>query len=293
MSGCMKASGSLRSEPVMVTRFPQAQEPHLSRAEGTYAIIIAPTRELCLQICDVLTLMLRRFIWLVSPGLLSPSLLPSASQQHQHSLAAFHRLLQWYMPRQLGFGLAVLCKHPRPSHPAQLYLQHAATLTAQPGRIGRQMQDHHHVAWLLQVSNSVLDDKQEAGVNMCSEPLHPCCRSVTASWAATRRALNHCALAAGQQQHPGWQPDGLPAGCSHTKTLHPGLSRCRSAAASWVARPATRRRHACVRESRCWWPAQGACRTTSRRRPPSAPTSCGGWCWMRQTGCWISAFRKR
>jgi len=44
----------------------QAQEPHLSRAEGTYAIIMAPTRELCIQICDVLTLILRRFIWLVS-----------------------------------------------------------------------------------------------------------------------------------------------------------------------------------------------------------------------------------
>ena len=44
----------------------QGQEPHLSRAEGTYAIIMAPTRELCIQICDVLTLILRRFIWLVS-----------------------------------------------------------------------------------------------------------------------------------------------------------------------------------------------------------------------------------
>ena len=43
----------------------QSQEPHLSRAEGTYAIIMAPTRELCIQICDVLTLILRRFIWLV------------------------------------------------------------------------------------------------------------------------------------------------------------------------------------------------------------------------------------
>lgn len=44
----------------------QSQEPHLSRAEGTYAVIMAPTRELCIQICDVLTLILRRFIWLVS-----------------------------------------------------------------------------------------------------------------------------------------------------------------------------------------------------------------------------------
>ncbi|KAL0041444.1 hypothetical protein WJX79_003656 [Trebouxia sp. C0005] len=48
----------------------QAQEPHLSRAEGTYAIIMAPTRELCIQICDVLTLILRRFIWLVGGSIL-------------------------------------------------------------------------------------------------------------------------------------------------------------------------------------------------------------------------------
>ena len=48
----------------------QGQEPHLSRAEGTYAIIMAPTRELCIQICDVLTLILRRFIWLVTYHLL-------------------------------------------------------------------------------------------------------------------------------------------------------------------------------------------------------------------------------
>ena len=59
----------------------QSQEPHLSRAEGTYAIIMAPTRELCIQICDVLTLILRRFIWLVSELLLlwAPPLLPSIS----------------------------------------------------------------------------------------------------------------------------------------------------------------------------------------------------------------------
>ena len=44
----------------------QAQQPRISRAEGTHAIIIAPTRELCIQICDVLNLILRRFIWLVS-----------------------------------------------------------------------------------------------------------------------------------------------------------------------------------------------------------------------------------
>ncbi|KAL3160790.1 hypothetical protein ABBQ38_009201 [Trebouxia sp. C0009 RCD-2024] len=48
----------------------QSQEPHLSRAEGTHAIIMAPTRELCIQICDVLTLILRRFIWLVGGSIL-------------------------------------------------------------------------------------------------------------------------------------------------------------------------------------------------------------------------------
>jgi ATP-dependent RNA helicase DDX31/DBP7 len=43
----------------------QAQEPRVSRAEGTHALMIVPTRELCLQIADVLTLILRRYIWLV------------------------------------------------------------------------------------------------------------------------------------------------------------------------------------------------------------------------------------
>ncbi|EIE24630.1 DEAD-domain-containing protein [Coccomyxa subellipsoidea C-169] len=43
----------------------QAQEPRVSRAEGTHALIVVPTRELCLQIADVLTLILRRYIWLV------------------------------------------------------------------------------------------------------------------------------------------------------------------------------------------------------------------------------------
>lgn len=52
----------------------QSQEPHLSRAEGTYAIIMAPTRELCIQICDVLTLILRRFIWLVRNLTLIPDM---------------------------------------------------------------------------------------------------------------------------------------------------------------------------------------------------------------------------
>lgn len=44
-----------------------AREPRLTRADGTAALIIAPTRELCLQVVDVATLLARRFAWLV-PG---------------------------------------------------------------------------------------------------------------------------------------------------------------------------------------------------------------------------------
>ncbi len=42
------------------------QVPKISRADGTYAVIIAPTRELCLQIQDVAVQLLKRYIWLVS-----------------------------------------------------------------------------------------------------------------------------------------------------------------------------------------------------------------------------------
>ncbi len=41
------------------------QEPRLSRAQGTYALVVAPTRELCLQIQDVALQLLRRYHWLV------------------------------------------------------------------------------------------------------------------------------------------------------------------------------------------------------------------------------------
>lgn len=47
----------------------QAAQPRIQRADGTYAVILAPTRELALQISDVLTALLRRFCWLVG-GLL-------------------------------------------------------------------------------------------------------------------------------------------------------------------------------------------------------------------------------
>ena len=43
----------------------QAQTPHISRAEGAHALVLVPTRELCLQVSDLLTLLVRRYIWLV------------------------------------------------------------------------------------------------------------------------------------------------------------------------------------------------------------------------------------
>jgi ATP-dependent RNA helicase DDX31/DBP7 len=42
-------------------------EPRISRADGTLALIICPTRELCLQVLDTLTVLSRRFFWIV-PG---------------------------------------------------------------------------------------------------------------------------------------------------------------------------------------------------------------------------------
>eukprot|EP00271_Cylindrocystis_brebissonii_P007040 TRINITY_DN20152_c0_g1_i1.p1 TRINITY_DN20152_c0_g1~~TRINITY_DN20152_c0_g1_i1.p1 ORF type:complete len:1100 (-),score=220.58 TRINITY_DN20152_c0_g1_i1:9-3263(-) len=47
--------------------FLQAQEPKVSRSDGTYALILAPTRELCLQIHAVAVQLSRRFVWIV-PG---------------------------------------------------------------------------------------------------------------------------------------------------------------------------------------------------------------------------------
>ncbi len=45
-----------------------AQQPAITRAQGTFAVVICPTRELCLQVADVLTMLVRRFVWLVSFG---------------------------------------------------------------------------------------------------------------------------------------------------------------------------------------------------------------------------------
>ena len=46
----------------------QDAQPRLQRSSGTHAIVVAPTRELCLQIADVLGLVLRRYHHLVSPA---------------------------------------------------------------------------------------------------------------------------------------------------------------------------------------------------------------------------------
>ena len=43
----------------------QALLPRVSRQSGTHAVIMAPTRELCIQIYDVLALILRRYHWVV------------------------------------------------------------------------------------------------------------------------------------------------------------------------------------------------------------------------------------
>ncbi|KAG1671883.1 hypothetical protein FOA52_003450 [Chlamydomonas sp. UWO 241] len=40
--------------------------PRIGRPEGTFAVIIAPTRELCIQIQDVAAAMLRRFVWIIA-----------------------------------------------------------------------------------------------------------------------------------------------------------------------------------------------------------------------------------
>ena len=38
----------------------------LHRSSGTHAIVVCPTRELCLQVADVLAMLVKRFVWLVS-----------------------------------------------------------------------------------------------------------------------------------------------------------------------------------------------------------------------------------
>ena len=48
-----------------------SQQPRLSRGEGTHALVLVPTRELCLQVFDVLALLLRRYHWLVGLSMVS------------------------------------------------------------------------------------------------------------------------------------------------------------------------------------------------------------------------------
>lgn len=50
----------------------QGLEPRVARGEGTYALVVVPTRELCLQVADVLALLLRRYHWLARPRPLRP-----------------------------------------------------------------------------------------------------------------------------------------------------------------------------------------------------------------------------
>eukprot|EP00878_Enallax_costatus_P019102 GHUV01020141.1.p1 GENE.GHUV01020141.1~~GHUV01020141.1.p1 ORF type:complete len:349 (+),score=114.04 GHUV01020141.1:121-1047(+) len=47
----------------------QSRTPRISRSDGTHALVLVPTRELAVQVSDVLTAIVRRFCWLV-PGML-------------------------------------------------------------------------------------------------------------------------------------------------------------------------------------------------------------------------------
>ncbi len=49
----------------MVGAVLQSQEPRLNRGDGTFALVLVPTRELAVQIHDVLSNILRRYFWLV------------------------------------------------------------------------------------------------------------------------------------------------------------------------------------------------------------------------------------
>lgn len=60
-------SGKTLAYVAPIVDYIQGKEPRVSRESGTHAIVVAPTRELCLQILDVLSLVLRRYHWLV-PG---------------------------------------------------------------------------------------------------------------------------------------------------------------------------------------------------------------------------------
>jgi ATP-dependent RNA helicase DDX31/DBP7 len=62
-------NGNGNGPPSSPSPNPAAHPRRLSRSEGTYAVVLAPTRELAVQIGDVLSAVLRRYPWVVS-GLL-------------------------------------------------------------------------------------------------------------------------------------------------------------------------------------------------------------------------------
>ncbi len=63
-------SGKTLAYLVPIIQDLQSRSPKISRTDGTLAVIVVPTRELCIQIQDVALLLLRRFIWIVSSVLI-------------------------------------------------------------------------------------------------------------------------------------------------------------------------------------------------------------------------------
>ncbi|KAF5197910.1 Rna helicase [Thalictrum thalictroides] len=45
----------------------QMYDPRIDRASGTYALVLVPTHELCMQVYEILQKLLHRFHWIV-PG---------------------------------------------------------------------------------------------------------------------------------------------------------------------------------------------------------------------------------
>ena len=60
-------SGKTLSYLIPVFEALARKEPRIGREDGTLALILCPTRELCLQVLDVATIISRRFTWIV-PG---------------------------------------------------------------------------------------------------------------------------------------------------------------------------------------------------------------------------------
>ena len=113
--------------------------------------------------------MLRRFIWLVSPTSLSPSLIPGTAAAQPGSI---YRLLQMGMPRQpvlTGSPLQATCAKP-PCSALSSSMQHSWQCS---WTMGLQLPDDHHVAWLMQVSDGAPGDKRGAILlfDTCSTPL--------------------------------------------------------------------------------------------------------------------------